>query len=182
MNRYFTAAGLVLAALSLTGSLTGCGLNPFGGSERRHMGPPGAEEAAPGDPAKAKRVPEAMALKRFNPNGDLTKAALDDALKTEFKKSDVSGDGMLDTGETRTVNEQLRQEKNMSPVFDWNANGQIEYAEFATQWRTLFDRADRNRDGLVSADEMEGFGGNRTPRPLPEPTFSGKDGRPPGAP
>ena len=37
----------------------------------------------------------------------------------------------------------------MSPVFDWNADGRLVYTEFATQWRTLFDRADRDRNGIV---------------------------------
>ena len=136
------------------------------------MGPPGVAEDAPGTAAKPKRVPEAMALKRYAPNGDLTKAMLEDALKAEFKKDDLNGDGVLDTVETRAVNEQLRLEKNVSPVFDWNADGQIQYPEFATQWRTLFDRADRNRDGVVDADEMAGSGGDRTPRPLPAPKLS----------
>lgn len=179
MNRTFVAAGLVVAALALTACSS---LNPFGKKdERRYMGPPSAAETAAAA-AKPKRVAEAMALKRFAPSGDLSKAMLEDALKAEFKKDDINGDGVLDTAETRAVNDQLRAEKNMSPVFDWDADGKIEYAEFATQWRTLFDRADHDRNGIVDADEMQGSGSDRTPRPLPPATFSGKDGKPQGAP
>ena len=127
---------------------------------------------------------EAAALRRFDVNGDgdVTKTELEQTLAADFKKDDLNGDGVLDAVEARALNERLRQERNISPVFDWNADGRIEYAEFATQWRTLFDRADHNRDGIVDADEMAGRGINRAPRELPQPTFSGKDGRPPGAP
>jgi hypothetical protein len=94
----------------------------------------------------------------------------------------LNADEQLDTSETRALNERLRQQANMSPVFDWNADGRLVYTEFATQWRTLFDRADRDRDGIVDPEELEGNMRDRTPRPLPEPKFSGKDKRPPGSP
>ncbi|MCE9524174.1 MAG: hypothetical protein K8S25_17280 [Alphaproteobacteria bacterium] len=179
MNRTVTAAGLLFAVLSLAACSS---LNPFSKpKERQYNGPLSAAETA-AEAAKPKRVREAEALKRFSTNGDLTKPVLEVGLKADYAKSDLNADGVLDTAETRALNEQLRSERNMSPVFDWNADGRIDYTEFATQWRTLFDRADRNRDGIVDADEIEGSGRDRTPRPLPEPTFSGKDGRPPGSP
>ncbi len=171
MKRISRAAGVALAALSLQA----CSLNPIGRPER---GPSfGTEPAAAGSTEAPKRVREAMALERFDANGDgnVTKPELEQTLTADFKKDDVNGDETLDAGEARALNERLRQERNTSPVFDWNADGRLVYAEFATQWRTLFDRADRNRDGIVSADEMEGYGRDRTPKPLPKPEMSKVD-------
>lgn len=165
----------------LAGSLLqGCSsLNPFGGES---SAPPAAapvaaaEGGAAGQPAPSKRVPEGMALKRFDAdtNGVVTRDELELALVADFKRDDVNANATLDTAELRAVNERLRQERNMSPVFDWNADGQLVYAEFATQWRTLFDRADRNGDNVVSYEEMEGRP-ERAPRPLPPPDRPGQD-------
>lgn len=169
----------VLAGLSV---LQACSLNPFGKAE---TGPSyGMTPAAAGSSDAPKRVRESAALKRFDgdASGSVTRGELETTLTADFKKEDLNSDDQLDTAETRALNERLRQQANMSPVFDWNADGRLVYTEYATQWRTLFDRADRDRDGIVDADELEGSVRERTPRPLPAPTFSGKDGRPPGSP
>jgi Ca2+-binding EF-hand superfamily protein len=178
MNRIMLAAGVGFAALAFQA----CSLNPFGGSA---PGPSlGTEATAEGASAPPKRVRESAALKRFDAdtNGSVTRDELETTLTADFKKEDANSDAQLDTGEVRALNERLRQERNLSPVFDWNADGQLVYTEFATQWRTLFDRADRDRNGIVDAEEVEGNVRDRTPRPLPDPKFSGKDGRPPGSP
>lgn len=178
MNRIGVAAGLALAALALQG----CSLSPFGRSE---AGPSyGTTPAAAGSTEAPKRVRESAALKRFDADasGTVTRGELETTLTADFKKEDVNADAQLDTAEARALNERLRQERNVSPVFDWNADGRLVYTEFATQWRTLFDRADRDRNGVIDADELEGNVRDYTPRSLPQPTFSGKDGRPPGSP
>lgn len=170
MTRIGFAACLMLVAAGLQG----CSLNPFSRPER---GPSfGTEPAAAGSTAPAKRVREAAALKRFDANGDgnITKPELEQTLTADFKKEDANADATLDAGEARALNERLRQERNLSPVFDWNADGRLVYAEFATQWRTLFERADRDRDGVVSDDEMQGPS-ERTPRPIPKPEMSRVD-------
>ena len=170
MTRIGFAVCLVLTAAGLQA----CSLNPFGRPER---GPSfGTEPVAAGSTEPPKRVREAAALKRFDANadGNITKPELEQTLTADFKKDDVNGDETLDAGEARMLNERLRQERNTSPVFDWNADGRLVYAEFATQWRTLFDRADRNRDGLVSDDEMQGPP-ERKPRPMPKPEMSKVD-------
>ena len=178
MNRILMAVGFVLAAVLLQA----CSLNPFG---RQQAAPDEATKpAAEGSAAPPKRLREAEALRRFDADtdGSVTRKELDETLTADFKKEDANGDANLDAAELRALNERLRQQANISPVFDWNADGALVYAEFATQWRTLFDRADRDRDGIVSSGEIEGSGRERTPRPLPDPAFSGKDGRPPGSP
>jgi Ca2+-binding EF-hand superfamily protein len=178
MSRFYVVCA-VAAGLSL---LQACSLNPFGKAE---VGPSfGTTPAAAGSSDAPKKVRESAALKRFDgdANGSVTRSELEATLTADFKKEDLNGDEQLDTSETRALNERLRQQANMSPVFDWNADGRLVYTEFATQWRTLFDRADRDRDGIVDPEELEGNMRDRTPRPLPEPKFSGKDKRPPGSP
>ena len=165
---------MVVCALALgSAALQGC--NMFGRSEPEpgFVAAPGSPDAAAAPP---KRVRETEALKRFDTDadGNVTKDELEKTLVADFKKEDVNADAKLDTAEMRTLNERLRKERNMSPVFDWNADGELVYSEFSTQWRTLFDRADRNRDGIVDADELEGPR-ERKARPLPPPDMLGRD-------
>jgi Ca2+-binding EF-hand superfamily protein len=143
-------------------------------------GPRSAGAGAQGD---AQRQAEANRLARFDENADgsVQRAEMEDTLKADFKKDDLNNNQVLDAIEARALNERLRDEPGTSPVFDWNADGRLVYAEFATQWRTMFDRADRNSDGVIDADELKSIGRERKARELPKPTFSGKDGRPPGS-
>lgn len=170
----------VLAAVVALGTAGCSSLNPFGSSK-----PSVAEgKAAATEPAKPKRAPDSAALTRFDTNGDgmVANAELEQQLAVDFKKEDANGDEALDVGETRALNDRLRKEASSSPVFDWNADGRIVYTEFASQWRTLFQRSDIDGDGFVDEKELNGQRREMKPRELPKPTFSGKDGRPPGSP
>lgn len=171
-------AALLVAAVGLCGAPACASLNPFGGSSKPAASAE-AEKAAP-----AKRAPESVALQRFDANGDgsVVRAELEETLAADFKKEDANGDEALDVSETRALNDRLRREKSGSPVFDWNADGRLVHAEFASQWRTLFQRSDIDGDGIVDERELHGKVRESKPRPLPKPTFSGKDGRPPGTP
>ncbi len=170
MNRSVVA---VVAALAM--SVQGCSM--LGGGQ---SGPRSAGAGAQGD---AQRQAESNRLARFDENGDgsVQRAEMEDTLKADFKKDDLNNNQALDPVEARALNERLRDEPGTSPVFDWNADGRLVYAEFATQWRTMFDRADRNSDGVIDADELKSMGRERKARELPKPAFSGKDGRPPGS-
>ncbi len=175
----------VAAALAVAGALAGCSsLNPFGSSKAKRAVAPGSgsEAATTAEPVRAKRPPESLGLVRFDANGDgaVTRAELEQVLAADFKKEDVNGDEALDVAEMRALNDRIRTEKSSSPVFDWNADGRLIYSEFASQWRTLFQRSDVNGDGTVDDEELQGRRRENKPRPLPTPGFSGKDGRPPG--
>lgn len=177
MSRTIVCSALVLSACVLAACSS---LNPFSSSKA----PPAAEAADASKPAPPKRQPESMGLQRFDANADgsVVRQELEDTLAADFKKEDANGDQALDVGETRALNERLRKEKSGSPVFDWNADGRLEFTEFASQWRTLFQRSDIDRDDIVDERELNGAVRENKPRPLPKPDFSGKDGRPPGTP
>jgi EF hand len=177
MNRSMAAFA---AALAMT--VQGCSM--LGGSDKPAAVPAAAAETPASGQAAPPRQPEMMRLSRFDSNTDgmVQRAELEETLKGDFKTEDANGNEVLDPAEARIVNERLRDEPGSSPVFDWNGDGRLVYAEFATQWRTLFDRTDRNGDGIVDGDEIKTSGRERKPRALPQPTFSGKDGRPPGSP
>lgn len=174
----------VCATVLATG-LQGCGMSLFGSSQKPRPVAPAAEsgDAKTAEAQKPARQSASMGLKRFdgNADGEVSKNELDTGLQADFKKEDKNGDQALDVTEARALNERLRQEENTSPVFDWNADGRLVFSEFATQWRTLFDRSDRNGDGIIDEEELKSSGRERKPRPLPPPTFSGRDGRPPGS-
>ena len=169
------AVSMAVVAVALQGCSS---MNVFGGHHEPALA---ATPAAAPDAAAApkKRAPESARLARFDANGDgqVTKAELDAVLKADFANEDANKNGVLDTSEARTLNDRLRVQEGASPVFDWNGDGQLVFAEFATQWRTMFDRADRNQDGVVDEDELKGSGrGDRAPRPLPKPGFGDYSG------
>jgi hypothetical protein len=180
MDRSMAACVAVLAM-----TVQGCSsMNVFGSADAPAAAPASATAPDAADQGAAKPPTEKARLSRFDGNNDglVQKAELEATLEADFKLDDANGNESLDPAEMRVVNERLRADAGMSPIFDWNADGRLVYGEYATQWRTLFDRTDRNGDGAVDADEIKYSGRERKLRPLPEPTFSGKDGRPPGSP
>lgn len=154
-------AGLVLG-LSLT--LGGCGgVSLFGGGERPRsaLAASGAEAGPPAEDA-------------FTPfdrdkDGVIPKAEMEEAIALLYKGDDRNGDGFLDGAEVRVVNDRLMGEQGSTPVIDWNADGKVLLAEYASQWRTLFERSDADADGIVDARERTGRVRPRKPRELPQP-------------
>jgi Ca2+-binding EF-hand superfamily protein len=149
MRRHLFTVLAVFAGLSL---LQGCGHDRGwggGGGHRHHGGGMGG----PGGMGP----PEGAQLKQFDLDGDgkLTRDELDRALHAEFAKWDKDKDGTLNTDEARALNDERRKTPNgLSPVFDWNADGRIDFKEFANQLLALFDRLDANSDGVLTEDEM----------------------------
>ena len=91
-----------------------------------------------------------------NPNGGITRAELETALKAEFKKWDKDGNGELSPAEVRPLNAYLISLNiAASPVIDWNNDGKVDFQEFAGGWRTIFDLCDRDNDGVVPKAAMD---------------------------
>lgn len=155
--------------------LPSCSMSMFGSTQPKTMPTSAAADTT--------KVASAHGLNGFDEDGDnqLTHADFEKVLAGRFQKEDTNKNGSLDADEVRSLNEEMLKEPDASPVIDWNADGKIAFAEFASQWRTMFERADINRDKFIDAEEMAGRVRERKPRPLPQPSFSGKDGRPPGS-
>jgi len=127
-----------------------------GGPSRHGHGRHGDDAGSPAQQAQA-GPKVGLQLKRFDLDGDgsVTKDELDRALHAEFAKYDVDHDGVLNAAETRTANAAIAGlADGSSPLFDWNADGHIDFKEYATQWLSLFDRLDVDHDGVVTPDEM----------------------------
>lgn len=141
------AAALLLAA---------CGHDRGGG----RGGPPGAG-FGPGGGGRSmmgggETQSRELQLRRFDADadGNIARAEFDQVIKADFASADKNNDGQLDAAETRAVNERLLTQREISPIIDWNADGRVTMDEFAAQWRTLFDRADIDSDGTVTAEEL----------------------------
>ena len=150
MRRPLFTVLTVFAGLSLLQACSHGG--PGGGPGRHHMGGPGHE--GPGGPMAP---PEGAQLKPFDLDGDgrLTRDELESALRVEFAKWDADKDGFLSPVEARVLNDERRKQPNgPSPAFDWNADGHIDFKEFANQWLALFDRLDVDGDRVLTEQEM----------------------------
>jgi len=100
-------------------------------------------------------------------DGIVTRDELEAGLKRQFAAADLNGDGKLDQSETQAENDRRWRESGTasSPLIDWNQDGVIDFAEFASTVRTLFEQLDRNRSGTLAGVEL------RVPvarRPAPE--------------
>lgn len=141
---------MLMIAASLL-ALGACSHEGFGG----HTGHRG--ERGSGGPDTHGEPAAGQQLKHFDVDGDgnVTRAELDSGLHAMFIKYDSDHDGVLNATEARALNQALTTEiPGASPVLDWNADGHVDFSEFANQWLSLFERLDTNGDGVVTADEM----------------------------
>lgn len=122
------------------------------------------------------------ALRRFDADADtkITRAEFDAVLASDYSSADTDGDRVLGGTELRALNDKLARDPNISPILDWNGDGQVSIEEFGAQWRSMFLRADQNEDGVVTQDEM------LRPAPMPKaprmPAGGPPGGMPPGGP
>jgi len=106
----------------------------------------------------------------FGPSDEeLSRDGMDAALKASMAKYDSDKNGELSYSEIQPVNDDLRaMNVGAAPVRDWNGDGVVNYQEFASGWKTMFDLCDRNRSQTVSWREL-GFSPNVT-APRTEPS------------
>lgn len=99
---------------------------------------------------------------------ELTRDGMEAGLKLELAKWDKDSNGELNYTETQPLNDELRDMNvGAAPVRDWNGDGLVNYQEFASGWRTMFELCDRNRNKTVSWREL-GYSPNVTaPRTAP---------------
>jgi hypothetical protein len=160
---------LVMVTVAAAVALQACG-HGGGGPGGGRGGPPGAGGFGPGGGGMgfgAQTVARELQLRRFDADADgaIAKAEFDKVLAADFAGADKNGDGKLGGEETRAFNAKEKPSPDISPIIDWNADGGVSMDEFAAQWRTLFNRADADGDGTVTAEELTrpatGPGGGR---------------------
>lgn len=133
------------AALVVALAVAGCA------SEPHH--PPPRHAASLHGPARL--------LARFaNQDGEVTRAAMDAGLRQAFDAADLDHDGVLQPDEARPLNDARAVDDPAAPrIVDWNGNGVIEFQEYAATPHALFEQLDRNRDDVLTPDELDGGGG-----------------------
>lgn len=175
---------LILMVTAAVIVLPGCGHGGPGGA-RGGMGMRGPMGPGLGGTAPSRE----LQLRRFDADADgqITADEFARVTAADYAVADASHDGKLSTSEAWDFNAKIASNKDVSPIIDWNADGNISVEEFSAQWRTLFARADANHDGVVTADElsrpqMEGPGDGRPPggRGGPGGPGGGGPGRPSG--
>lgn len=96
-------------------------------------------------------------LRKFaGPDGRLTRTELEAGLRQEFEAADTNHNGVLDPDEARAVNRQRWSEDQsaISPLQDWNADGVIDFNEFAATARALFNELDQDHNGVLTPQEL----------------------------
>lgn len=151
-----------LAALALMMTLAACG-------SRGPRGPGG-----PGGPSPLQTESASAVACRIAPYADatgaVTREALDKGLRASFAAADTNGDGFLDKKEIATLNAARAGSCDPEPVIDWSGSGHMTYAAYAARTFTLFDRADRDSDGVITGEEIANIGRRlQGPRPPPSP-------------
>lgn len=90
-------------------------------------------------------------------NGKVTRRELEAGLRQDFWQADNNRDGRLDAEEVRAANlRRIRADQSTAiPLIDWNDDGYVDYGEFASAMRSLFEQYDADGDGIVTLDEMQ---------------------------
>ena len=95
---------------------------------------------------------------RYEANGDqiVTRRELEAGLRQDFWQADTNRDGRLEPDEVRAANlRRIRMDKSTAiPLIDWSEDGYVDFGEFASGMRSLFEQYDADADGNVTLDEM----------------------------
>jgi Ca2+-binding EF-hand superfamily protein len=98
-----------------------------------------------------------------NKDGSIDRAEFDAQGAERFKAIDANGDGSITSDEMKAFHEARRAKFEAAKGdmggkflkrFDKDNDGKISAAEWPTEGRLTFEKADANSDGFVTADEM----------------------------
>jgi hypothetical protein len=99
--------------------------------------------------------PDCARLQPVANGGDLTRADMETWLQTTFKSADADGNGELSMTEVAPINAQLHAlNVNAAPVMDINGDGRINFQEFGSGWKTMFDLCAHGGGDVVSQNDM----------------------------
>jgi hypothetical protein len=142
--------GVGAACLALALALTACA---GGRGGRPQPNAPNGQAPAPTDREIDIRL---MLSYDENSDGTVTRQELEDGLRRQFAAADTKHLGFLDAEETRAENDRRAKANGTgaSPLIDWNQDGVVDFDEFATTARSVFETLDKNMDGKLTPDEL----------------------------
>jgi len=104
-----------------------------------------------------------------NKDGTVTKAEYLEARAQQFAKLDRNADGYIDDADSPTRAEgqpqRNRRGERMRAQLDADKDGKISKSEFADAPAPAFDRADADKNGVLSAQEIEALRSKAGQRP-----------------
>ena len=103
-----------------------------------------------------------------NRDGILTRKELETGLHADFNAFDTKHTGCLTPEQVTAINEAriTSDEAAASPLIDWKNKGCVDFDEFATTARSLFEQLDLNGDGQITPNELHPHRGRAyTPPP-----------------
>jgi hypothetical protein len=120
-----------------------------GGGPRRPMG-------VPPPPTDLEMNIRLMLSYDANSDGKVTRDELEQGLRRQFAAVDRNGDGILDQSEVQAENDRRygANGTGFSPLIDWNRDGKVDFAEFATTARSVFEEMDKNHNGVLEGGEI----------------------------
>ncbi len=99
---------------------------------------------------------------KYDANGDgkLILDELPDHKAQKFERMDLDGDGAITRDEAEQARNKGRHHKmaKMMKHLDLDGNGEISQSEFTARALTMFEKADKNGDGVVTEDEVKKLG------------------------
>lgn len=139
-----TGARTIVAVCAAVALVAACA-----GAPRRPMGPP----PPPTDLEQNIRL---MLSYDANSDGKVTREELEQGLRRQFMAVDRNGDGILDQAEVQAENDRRygAAGTGFSPLIDWNRDGKVDFTEFATTARSVFEEMDRNHNGVLEGGEV----------------------------
>jgi hypothetical protein len=120
-----------------------------GGGPRRPMG-------VPPPPTDLEMNIRLMLSYDANSDGKVTRDELEQGLRRQFAAVDRNRDGILDQAEVQAENDRRygANGTGFSPLIDWNRDGKVDFAEFATTARSVFEEMDRDHNGVLEGGEI----------------------------
>lgn len=110
-----------------------------------------------------------------NSDGTVTRDELEAGLRRQYAAADLNHDGKIDIREMQAENDRRFRAFGTaaSPLIDWNQDGIIDFDEFASTARSVFEEMDKNHDRKLDPAEL------RLPQPgraAPTPRAQGGRG------
>lgn len=96
-------------------------------------------------------------------DGQVSRAEAEAFRQSRHAGLDANGDGIVGFEEARAFRQAKAEERARKRFarMDADGDGQVSMAEFNARSERWFERADRNHDGVISAEEREAIRGHR---------------------